>query len=145
MSMQIRQYRTDDEAQVTALWDAVFQDDAPHNAPGAVITQKLAYQPELFFVGTLDDKIIGTILAGYDGHRGWLYAVATSPNQRRQGYGTQLIRHAESALADMGCTKVNLQVRESNAEVAAFYRVLGYAVEDRTSLGKRFTSTVNQH
>ncbi|MHC5732249.1 MAG: GNAT family N-acetyltransferase, partial [Nostoc sp.] len=80
--------------------------------------------------------ILGTIMAGYDGHRGWLYTVAVSPQYQRQGIGSKLVRHAESVLIAMGCLKINLQVRISNAEVVEFYRKLGYLVEERISMGK---------
>ena len=78
-------------------------------------------------------------MAGYDGHRGWLYSVAVRQSHRRSGAGKILIKQVERRLAEFGCTKVNLQVRAENAAVAAFYRGLGYEVEDRVSLGKRFT------
>ncbi len=78
-------------------------------------------------------------MAGYDGHRGWLYAVAVDPGQRRGGVGTALVRHAEQMLRDLGCGKVNLQVRATNAAVVSFYERLGYAVEERISMGKRLT------
>ncbi|GEM_PF-5155606 len=67
---------------------------------------------------------------------GWLYTVAVSPQYQRQGIGRKLVQQAESALIAMGCPKINLQVRSSNAEVVAFYRRLGYAIEERISMGK---------
>jgi ribosomal protein S18 acetylase RimI-like enzyme len=102
-----------------------------------VIRQKLAYQRELFFVGECDGAIVGTVLAGYDGHRGWLYSVAVHPAYQRRGFGTALIRRAEGALAAIGARKINLQVRTSSATVLAFYRSLGYDVEERISMGKQ--------
>ncbi|MGZ3254345.1 MAG: GNAT family acetyltransferase [Burkholderiaceae bacterium] len=142
MTMLIRKFEQVDGEQVTTLWKVTFPDEPPHNAPSVVMAQKLAYQPELFFVGEMDGHIIGTVLAGYDGHRGWLYSIATDPAYRRLGLGTQLVRHAESALAAIGCIKINLQVRSSNAAVATFYKQLGYAIEERVSMGKRFENTV---
>jgi len=139
--MQIRTFKESDTAQVSALWQEIFPDDPPHNAPAIVISQKLLCQPELFFVGELDGEIAGTVLSGYDGHRGWLYSVAVSPRQRRKGLGTKLIRHAEKELNAIGCTKINLQVRSTNAAVVAFYSELGYEVEERISMGKRFANT----
>lgn len=135
--MKIRTFRESDTAAVSALWREVFPDDPPHNAPELVIQQKLQCQPELFFVSEQDGEITGTVLSGYDGHRGWLYSVAVSPKRRRQGLGTRLIRHAENALDGLGCTKINLQVRSTNAAVVAFYQELGYEVEERISMGKR--------
>jgi ribosomal protein S18 acetylase RimI-like enzyme len=78
-------------------------------------------------------------MAGYDGHRGWLYSVAVRRDSKRAGIGRALIRHAEEALQALGCAKVNLQVRATNAEVVQFYERLGYAAEDRISLGRRLS------
>jgi ribosomal protein S18 acetylase RimI-like enzyme len=75
-------------------------------------------------------------MGGYDGHRGWVYSLAVRPDLRRRGVGTALMRHVERALADLGCPKVNLQVLASNAATVAFYRGLGYDVEERLSMGK---------
>jgi ribosomal protein S18 acetylase RimI-like enzyme len=75
-------------------------------------------------------------MAGYDGHRGWLYAIAVHPECRRTGLGSLLVRHAERALASIGCMKINLQLLATNEATAAFYRSLGYAVEPRISMGK---------
>ena len=81
--------------------------------------------------------VVGTIMAGYDGHRGWIYSVAVSPSHRRQGIGSRLVSHAERALTDRGCMKINLQIMEGNESVTAFYASLGYSVEKRVSMGKR--------
>ena len=124
-------------AQVIALWEAVFHYDAPHNQPALSIDKKVAFGDGLFFVVLSGDEVIGTVMAGYDGHRGWIYSVAVSPVHRRQGIGSQLVRFAERALADKGCVKINLQIMEGNESVAAFYGALGFAVEKRISMGKR--------
>ena len=79
-------------------------------------------------------------MAGYDGHRGWLYSLAVAPEARRRGLGSQLVVHAQSALAKLGCQKLNLQVRADNGEVAAFYQSLGFDIEERISMGKRIGS-----
>jgi ribosomal protein S18 acetylase RimI-like enzyme len=138
--MQIRPFKKTDTGAVTTLWREIFLDDAPHNAPELVIKQKLQCQPELFFIGELDGALVGTVLSGYDGHRGWLYSVAISPQQRRKGLGTQLIQHAEKELTAIGCTKINLQVRSTNAAVVSFYKEMGYGIEERISMGKRFAN-----
>jgi len=134
--MNIRPFQPSDAEGVAALWREAFPNDPPHHAPALVIRQKLAVQPELFFVAEIGSMIVGTAMAGYDGHRGWLYKVAVSPRHQRQGIGRALIRQAEAALAALGCPKVNLQVRASNAGAVAFYQELGYAVEERISMGK---------
>jgi ribosomal protein S18 acetylase RimI-like enzyme len=135
--MEIRPFADADEPAVIALWREVFPDEPAHNDPATVIRLKRAVQPELFLVAASGPDVIGTVMAGYDGHRGWIYTVAVSPRHRRQGVGTALIRRAEEALTALGCPKVNLQVRATNRGVVAFYEAVGYAVEERVSMGKR--------
>ncbi len=135
--MEIRPYAEGDERAVTALWSEVLADPAPHNDPARVIRQKRAWEQDLFFVAVVDGAVVGTVMGGYDGHRGWVYTVAVRPTHQRQGIGTALLRRLETALAGRGCLKVNLQVRASNAEAVAFYESLGYEVEARVSMGKR--------
>jgi ribosomal protein S18 acetylase RimI-like enzyme len=137
--VEIRSFHEKDELAVTALWHVVFPDDPPHNEPAALIRRKLQVQPELFFVALAEEQLAGTLLAGYDGHRGWLYHLAVAPERRRAGIGRALVEHAEARLLDLGCPKVNLQVRESNRAASGFYTALGYGAEARVSLGKRLS------
>jgi ribosomal protein S18 acetylase RimI-like enzyme len=134
--MDIRVYRENDRGGVVALWREVFPDAPPHNDPATDIERKLAVQPELFLVAADGGRIVGTAMAGYDGHRGWIYYVAVSPRHRRRGTGTALMRSAEQRLAALGCSKINLQVRGSNPHAVQFYESLGYSVEDRISMGR---------
>ena len=134
---EVRPYRSSDEPAVVALWRAVFPDDPPHHDPAASIQLKVSVQPELFFVATRGGDLVGTIMAGFDGHRGWIYRVAVSQEHQRQGIGTALMRHAEAELIARGAPKINLQVRATNEQVVDFYRSLGYVVEERVSMGKR--------
>jgi ribosomal protein S18 acetylase RimI-like enzyme len=136
-SFGIRPFAIEDERAVVALWRAVFPDDPPHHDPVAAIHLKVAQQPELFLVAERAGEVVGTIMAGYDGHRGWIYRVAVDPRHQRQGIGTALVRRAEVELIARGAPKINLQVRTSNCQVVAFYEQLGYAVEERVSMGKR--------
>ncbi len=122
---------------VIALWEAIFGYETAHNSPGLVIDKKIAINDELFFVALLDAEVVGTTMAGYDGHRGWIYSVAVHPGHRKQGIGTSLVSHAERALIERGCVKINLQIAQGNESVAAFYSSLGYAEEKRVSMGKR--------
>ncbi len=119
------------------VWEAVFPNDPPWNRAEAAIPAKVGFQPDLFFVALDEDRVIGTAMAGYDGHRGWLYAVAVLPEFQRRGVATALVEEAEAGLRALGCTKINLQVRSTNAGVSAFYQSIGYEVEERISLGKR--------
>src|SRR2546423_5601373 len=123
-------------SQVVTLWKTVFAYDTSHNEPSLVIDRKLEVNDQLFFVALVGDSVVGTIMAGYDGHRGWIYSVAVAPSHRRQGIGSQLVAVAEQSLTDKGCLKINLQIREGNESVAGFYSSLGYSVEKRISMGK---------
>ncbi|MDM7956445.1 GNAT family acetyltransferase [Blastomonas sp.] len=134
--MTIRRFDLRDFAGVEALWNACFPDDPPHSRAQVAIPQKLAFQPELFWVAIGGERVIGSIMAGYDGHRGWLYSVAVLPGEQGHGLGARLVRTAEDALRALGCTKVNLQVRDTNKAVAGFYAGLGYAEEPRISMGR---------
>lgn len=122
--------------QVIDLWRRVFGYDKAHNDPALAIAKKLAVTDGLFFVAVAGADVVGTIMAGYDGHRGWLYSLAVLPEHRRQGLGQALIAHAEQALAGRGCVKINLQIMPSNAAVQAFYESAGYVAEARISMGK---------
>jgi len=133
----IRPFEDADEVAVAALWREVFPDDPPWNEPSLVMAKKRAVQRDLFFVAHLDDELTGTAMAGYDGHRGWVYTLAVRPFRRRCGIGRALMARVESALVDLGCAKLNLQVRASNQAVVAFYEKMGYQVEQRVSMGKR--------
>jgi ribosomal protein S18 acetylase RimI-like enzyme len=135
--IEVRSYADTDFAPVKALWETVFPNDPPWNRAEVAIPAKLKVQPELFLVAMVHGEFVGTAIAGYDGHRGWLYAVAVRPNAQRKGVGTALIREAEDRLRSLGCGKLNLQIRADNHEVASFYSSLGYGVEERISMGKR--------
>ena len=134
--MKIRKYQTADRAPLVELWQKVFPEDPPHNAPDAVISAKLAVD-DLIFVAEreADVDLAGACMAGYDGHRGWLYAVAVHPDARREGVGKALVLRAIDELKALGCIKINLQIRADNSEVAAFYQALGFSVEERLSMG----------
>lgn len=135
--MRIRPFRPADADAVVALWDASAL-TRPWNDPRKDIARKLSVQPELFFVA--EDKeglILGCVMAGYDGHRGWMNYLATRPDARGEGIGRALVEHAEVALRDLGCPKLSLQVRTGNPAAAEFYRHLGYEPDDTVVLGKR--------
>ena len=134
--MNIRPFRETDRVAVLALWRACGL-TRPWNDPSRDIDRKLAVQPELFLVGDLDGQVIATVMAGYEGHRGWMNYLAVDPARRARGHGRALIAAVEQALLAQGCPKLNLQVRSDNAAVIAFYEAAGYAVDPVTSLGKR--------
>jgi ribosomal protein S18 acetylase RimI-like enzyme len=127
---------------VVALWKTVFGYPDPHNVPELAIDKKLEVNDRLFFVAVNGEQVVGTIMAGYDGHRGWIYLVAVGPQCRRQNIGSQLVSHAEEALTRRGCVKINLEILASNASVAAFYESLGFRVENRVTMGKRIPANI---
>jgi len=137
----IRAFDAGDRAAVIALWRDVFPEYAdtsrPQRDPALSIANKMKTQPELFFVGALDGEVIGTVMAGYDGHRGWVYSLAVTPSLRGRGYGSALMRHAEAVLTKLGCPKVNLQILSVKAELRGFYEKRGYRIDEVVSLGKR--------
>ena len=134
--MEIRPYIESDEQEVAALWRAVFPGSPPWNSPEMDIRRKLKIQRELFLVAIIDSAIVGTAMGGYDGHRGWVYYVAVRQDYRRRGIGEALMMKIEQGLKEIGCHKLNLQVRAGNEEVVAFYEKLGYEIEPRVSMGK---------
>lgn len=133
---RIRPFEARDESEVVALWRVVFAADPPRNEPRRVIARKQQLADDLLLVAELDGRVIGTVIAGYDGYRGWLYHLAVEGSHRRRGFGRALVREAEARLRARGCIKVNLQVRETNGDVVAFYRRIGYGVEPNVSLGR---------
>jgi ribosomal protein S18 acetylase RimI-like enzyme len=135
--LQIRQFHPDDEPAVIELWrkcDLLRSWNDPH----LDIHHKLKQNDGLFLVGLLDGQIIASVMAGYDGHRGWLYLVGVDPAHRRHGHARQLIVEIERLLRERGCRKINLQVRDTNQQVIDFYKRVGYSVDPVLSLGKRF-------
>jgi len=134
--MTIRVFKPDDEAAVIALWQACGLVKL-QNDPKKDIVRKLRVNPEWFLVAEIDGHIVGAVMAGYEGHRGWINYLATDPAQRRLGIGRRLMTEAERVLRAAGCPKINLQVRPENKDVIAFYEAIGFNVEGAISLGKR--------
>lgn len=135
-ALSIRSFEEGDRPALEQLWEAVFPDDPPRNAPRTLIDNKLKVQPELLLVGHVEGTVVGAVIAGFDGVRGWIYHLAVAPEWRRRGFATQLVSAAEAGLRRLGCPKVNLQVRATNVTVVAFYRSVGYEIEERLSMGR---------
>lgn len=135
-SMHIRPFDPTDEEAVVSLWrrcDLV----RPWNDPHKDIHRKLRVRPDMFLVGEVDGRVVATVMAGFEGHRGWMNYLAVDPSHRRKGLARGMVAAAETLLRESGCPKVNLQVRASNSDVIAFYRRLGYSVDEVVSMGKR--------
>jgi ribosomal protein S18 acetylase RimI-like enzyme len=137
MRLEITAFRESDRAAVIDIWESAFPNDPAHNRSDDMIDRKLRVQPDLFLVARDGDRVLGAVMAGYDGVRGWIHRLAVSESARRRGVGTLLMQAAEAGLARLGCPKVNLQIRSANASVIAFYRSVGYEVDDNVSMGRR--------
>jgi ribosomal protein S18 acetylase RimI-like enzyme len=136
MEFLIRRFEEKDEDDVVELWRRCNL-IVPWNDPHVDVRKKMAFQRELFFVGTVNDKVVGSIMAGYDGHRGWIYYMGVDPDHEGRGFGRKLMDRALDELKGLGCYKVNLQVRESNTKVIEFYKRLGFEDDHVLGLGKR--------
>jgi len=136
MTVEIRPFALPDEDAVVALWEEA-ELTRPWNDPRADIRRKLTVQPELFLVAVEGDTVVGTVMAGYDGHRGWLSYLAASASHRGIGVGRALVAEAERLLEGMGCPKVQLMVRPDNAGARGFYDALGYEPFEIWATGKR--------
>jgi ribosomal protein S18 acetylase RimI-like enzyme len=139
--MRIRSFQRSDTDAVVSLWEACGL-TRPWNDPLRDIERKLTVQPELFLVGEStapDDAgtVVASLMAGYEGHRGWLNYLAVDPAHRGHGFGRLLVAEAETRLEALGCPKVNLQVRADNSAAMRFYETLGYAADGSVSMGKR--------
>jgi ribosomal protein S18 acetylase RimI-like enzyme len=134
--VHIRPFHTGDEPAVVALWEQC-QLTRPWNDPHKDIARKLKIQPELFLVGVENGAIVATVMAGYEGHRGWVNYLAVAPAVRGRGFGRALMDHVEQALFGLGCPKVSLLIRAANPSAVGFYRHIGYAQDEVVTLGKR--------
>jgi ribosomal protein S18 acetylase RimI-like enzyme len=137
MQSTIRQFSPSDTEAVITLWKECNL-VVPWNDSHEDIRIKCDYQPELFLVAEdVNGSVVGSVMAGYDGHRGWINYLAVSPDKREKSIGTQLMSAAEEKLKSLGCPKINLQIRSSNTGVINFYEKIGYKQDDVVCYGKR--------
>ena len=138
----IRPFQTEDEADLVKLWQ-LCELTVPWNDPHKDIARKLKVQPELFLVGMLENRLIASVMGGYDGHRGWINYLAVHPEFQGQGYAQQIMEYVESALRKMGCPKINLQIRAGNDKVILIYQKLGFTDDRVVSMGKRLEEDIS--
>jgi ribosomal protein S18 acetylase RimI-like enzyme len=136
VTMQIRPFEDIDEVAIVALWSCCGL-LRPWNDPHKDIARKRRVQRELFLVCTIDDKLVASVMAGYDGHRGWINYLAVDPLFRRRGLGRELMREVQHRLQSLGCAKINLQIRRENVEAIAFYERIGFSEDAALSFGKQ--------
>lgn len=135
--MKIREFRIDDYPMVRDLWQTaglIFR-------PGDELEDvklKLQRDPDLFLVAEKDDEIVGSVMGGWDGRRGWIYHLAVKPEHQRKGIGVGLVREVEKRLVAKGAKKVNAQVYKWNEQSSAFFRAIGYETQpDLIIIGKQ--------
>jgi ribosomal protein S18 acetylase RimI-like enzyme len=133
---ELRPFIASDRRSVIELWRRCGL-TRPWNDPDKDIDRKLTVQPELFLVAAGASGLVGSVMAGYDGHRGTVFYLAVDPDFRDQGVGRYLMAAVEERLLALGCPKINLQVRASNGEALAFYDAIGYRQDDVFVRSKR--------
>lgn len=136
MKTRIRKFERGDTEPVVKLWSLCGL-TRPWNDPEKDIDRKHAIEDDLFLVALQDGQLIGSVMGGYEGHRGWINYLAVHPEHRKQGLGRMLMDAVEHRLLLLGCPKINLQVRNDNNDIVQFYHSLGFSVDQCTSLGKR--------
>ncbi|CAI0693204.1 GNAT family acetyltransferase [Serratia proteamaculans] len=134
--MEIRVFRQDDFEEIITLWERCDL-LRPWNDPEMDIERKLNHDPELFLVAEVGGEVVGSVMGGYDGHRGSAYYLGVHPDYRGRGIANALISRLEKKLIARGCPKIQLMVREDNDTVIEMYEKLGYEIQNVTSLGKR--------
>ena len=97
----------------------------------------MSVKDNLFIIGEINKKIIATAMAGYDGHRGYIYYLAVLPELQKKGIGSSILSIVEKKLYKLGCPKINLFVRNTNIKVKAFYKTNNYEKQDAQIYGKR--------
>ncbi len=135
----IRQFSHTDLEDIISLWELCGL-TRPWNNPEIDIFRKAEQQDGLFLIATRDDKLVATLMGGYDGHRGWISYLAVHPQYQRQGIATALVQQLEKRLIARGCPKVQLLIRKDNLDIQSFYDELGYEEVDAICLGKRLIS-----
>lgn len=134
--MDIRIFRQDDFEEVITLWDRCDL-LRPWNDPEMDIERKMNHDPDLFLVAEVSGEIVGSVMGGYDGHRGAAYYLGVHPDFRGRGIANALVSRLEKKLIARGCPKINLMVREDNDAVIGMYEKLDYQTADCITLGKR--------
>lgn len=135
MSVAVRCATPEDEPDVIQLWRSCNL-VAPYNDPSADFRFAMSGPNSTVLVAEVDDRICGSVMVGHDGHRGWLYYVASAHDQQRRGTGKMLVEAGELWLRDRNVPKVQLMIRETNATVMPFYEHLGYEHTPRIVMSK---------
>jgi ribosomal protein S18 acetylase RimI-like enzyme len=120
---------------VVALWQRCGT-ARPWNDPAADIALARRESNSTVLLGRHDGNIVASVLVGHDGHRGWVYYVASDPDHRFKGFGRAMMTAAEDWLRARGIEKIQLMVRPDNSKVQDFYESLGYFEQKRIIYAK---------
>ena len=134
---EIREMLPGDYDQVAALWKAVDGlgwDEVADSRAG--VEKYLARNPGTCFVAEAGGRVVGTVLCGHDGRRGYIYHLAVSPSARRRGVGRALAEGALASLRAAGIRKCHLFVFNANRAALAFWTALGWQVRDFVTLSR---------
>jgi hypothetical protein len=121
--------------EVVALWQRCGS-TRPWNDPEGDIARARKGNNATVLLGRDDGTLVASVMAGHDGHRGWVYYVTVDPDHRFKGYGRAIMAAAEDWLRARGMEKMQLMVRADNTQVHAFYRSLGYFPQERVTFAK---------
>ncbi|HEY4722890.1 MAG TPA: GNAT family acetyltransferase [Anaerolineae bacterium] len=144
MKTAIRPFTLSDKEAVVEVWRACGLTH-PNNDPHKDIARKMKVDSEMFLVCEIGGKIIGTVMVGYEGHRGWINYLGVLPGYQGQGLGRELMARAEAMLVERGCAKINLQIRATNTRVIQFYEGIGFKVDEVVSMGRRLETENVSH
>ncbi len=148
-NVAIRPFVEADRGPLIRLWDRCGL-TRPWNDPDRDIDRKLAHDGAILVAVESDrhpptERLVGGVMVGYDGHRGWVNYLAVDVDARQRGLGRQLMGAVEAHLRTLGCPKINLQIRDDNLAAVAFYEALGYGVDPVRSMGKRLVDDTVVH
>lgn len=134
--VMIRPASTADRDAVIALWHTAGL-TRPWNDPRADFDKALANATSAVLLAEHAGALAGSVMVGFEGHRGWVYYLASAPDRRGHGMGRRLMAAAEEWLKALGCPKVQLMVRGDNHAARGFYDAIGYELQDVVTLGRR--------
>ena len=136
--LRVRSFRMDDYPQVRKLWKNSGLEIRPGDSRRE-IQRKLQRDPELFLVGEVGARVVGSVIGAWDGRRGWIYHLGVLPDFQRKGVASRLVREVERRMRAKGVVKVNASIYKWNKRSIAFFKASGYEMDNKTvQVGKYF-------
>ena len=135
MGVSIHPALAEDRDAIIALWQAAGL-TRPWNDPGTDFDLALSNATSTILIARDGIGLVGSVMVGFDGHRGWVYYLATDPDRLKRGIGRALMTSAESWLRQFGCPRIRLMVRNDNLVAKGFYEAIGYDSQGVITLGR---------